>query len=108
MALIVTPVMMIGGFALFGSFAAAQFRIYDFIDDYASGVIAALVLLALIYLWPVPAAHRRILMLLWLVRTGVTLGVMLAYEAGYGLDAAMYYVSGKALNGIKSSISISS
>ena len=98
MALVGVPVMMIGGFVLFGTFAAAQFRIYNFAEDYASGVIAALVLLALIYFWPVPTAHRRVLMLLWLVRTGVTLGVMLTFEARYGLDAAMYYRSGKVLN----------
>ena len=98
MALVGAPVIMIGGFVLFGTFAAAQFRIHNFAEDYTSGVIAALVLLALIYFWPVPAAHRRVLMLLWLVRTGVTLGVMLAFEAGYGLDAKWYYVSGKALN----------
>ncbi len=97
-ALLGAPVIMIGAFVLFGTFAAAQFRIYDFTGDYASGVIAALVLLALIYFWPVPAAHRRVLMMLWLVRTGVTLGVMLAFEAGYGLDAKWYYLSGKALN----------
>ncbi|MEE8454009.1 MAG: hypothetical protein V3R90_04505 [Limibaculum sp.] len=97
-ALVGTPVLMIAGFGMFGSFAAAQFRIYSFAEDYASGVIAALVLLALIYFWPVPAAHRRVLVLLWLLRVGVTLGVMIAYEARYGLDASMYYLSGKALN----------
>ena len=97
-ALVGTPVIMIVGFSMFGSFAAARFRIYDMTTDYAAGVIAALVLLALIYFWPEPAAHRRALFLLWLMRIGVTLGAMLPYEALYGLDANWYYVSGKALN----------
>ena len=97
-ALAATPAIMIAGFVMFGTFAAEQFRIYNMNLDYGIGVITALVLLALIYFWPLPAAHRRILMLLWLVRTGVTLGVMLAYESHYGLDASMYYLSGKALN----------
>ena len=90
--------MMIAGFVMFASFAAARFRIYDMTTDYAAGVVAAFVLLALIYFWPVPAAHRRVLFLLWLLRLGVTLGAMLPYEAYYGLDASMYYLSGKALN----------
>jgi len=98
MALVVTPILMLAGFTMFGTFAAAQFRIYDLTTDYAAGVIAALVLLALIYFWPVPAAHRRALFFLWLLRLGVTLGVMLPYEAHYGLDASMYYLSGMALN----------
>ena len=97
-ALAAAPAMMIAGFVVFGTIAAAQFRIYNIQADYAAGVVTALVLLALIYFWPAPAAHRRILMLLWLVRTGVTLGVMLAYEAQYGLDAAGYYLAGTALN----------
>ena len=97
-ALVGTPVMMIVGFGMFGSFAAARFRIHDMATDYTTGVIAALVLLVLINFWPVPAAHRRILMFLWLVRIGVTLGVMLPYEAYYGLDANWYYMTGKALN----------
>ena len=90
--------MMIAGFVMFASFAAARFRIYDMTTDYATGVIAAFVLLALIYFWPVPAAHRRVLFFLWLLRLGVTLGAMLPYEAFYGLDASSYYVSGKALS----------
>lgn len=90
--------MMIVGFTMFGTFAAARFRIYDMTTDYATGVIAATVLLALIFFWPVPAAHRRILILLWLVRLGVALGAMLPYEAYYGLDANWYFINGKALN----------
>jgi hypothetical protein len=89
---------MIAGYVLFGKFAAVQFRIYDVAADYASGMAAALALLALIQFWPIPTAHRSVLSLLWLVRIGVTLGVMLAYEAFYGLDSAEYYLGGKALS----------
>lgn len=97
-ALLVTPVLMIAGFAIFGAFAAVQFRIYDMAVDYRDGLITALALLVLIAFWPIPSIHRRILALLWLVRTGVTLGAMLAFEAGYRLDAGMYFRSGLALN----------
>jgi len=97
-ALVATPAIMIAGFTIFGTFAAVQFRIYDMAADYGAGIVTALVLLALIYFWPIPAAHRRVLMLLWLLRIGVTLGVMLAYETQYGLDASGYYLSGKSLN----------
>jgi hypothetical protein len=97
-ALVGTPAIMIAGFTMFGTFSAAQFHIYDMTADYAIGVTAAFVLLALIYFWPVPAAHRRALFFLWLLRLGVTLGVMLPYEAFYGLDAAMFFLSGTALN----------
>jgi hypothetical protein len=97
-ALAGTPTLMIAGFAMFGAFAAAQFRIYDITADYSAGVATALVLLVLIAFWPIPGAHRRILALLWLVRIGVTLGAMLPYEAGYVLDASGYYRSGLALN----------
>jgi len=89
MALVVTPILMLAGFGMFGTFAAARFRIYDMTTDYAAGVITALVLLALIYFWPVPAAHRRVLVLLWLVRTGVTPRIMLVFVPGYKIDAPL-------------------
>jgi hypothetical protein len=97
-ALIATPIMMIVGYALFSKFAAVQFRIYDMAEDYAAGISAALLLLAMIQLWPISTADRIALSLLWLVRVGVTLGVMLPYEARYGLDANSYYLGGKALS----------
>lgn len=40
-----TPVIMIAGFTVFGTFAAVQFRIYDMAADYGAGVITSLVLL---------------------------------------------------------------
>ncbi len=62
---------------------------HDMTTDYAAGVITALVLLALIYFWPVPAAHRRVLVLLWLMRTGVTPRIMLVFVPGYKIDAPL-------------------
>ena len=97
-ALAATLALMIAGFVMFETIAAVQFGIYNIAADYSAGLITALVLAVLTYFWPVPAAHRQILVLLWLVRVGVVLGVMLAYEARYPLDAAMYYLTGKALN----------
>lgn len=93
-----SPLIMLASFASFGTLAAVQFRIFDITGDYGTGVITAFLLLASIYFWPIPLAHRKALALLWLVRIGVTLGIMLIFESIYGLDAAMYYRTGKALN----------
>ncbi len=57
--------------------------------DYATGVIVAFVLLALIYFWPVPATHRRALFFLWLLRVSATLGAMLVFEPSYKIDAPL-------------------
>ena len=96
-ALIATPVMMFFGYKLFGARSAAHFRIVDVGGDYFEGVVVALLLLALIQFWPVPAAHRRVLTLLWVIRIGVTLGMMLAFEAIYRGDMPTYYLIGKTL-----------
>ena len=70
---------MLAAFLLFRSFVAVQFRVYDVTTDYVIGVRPAFLLLVLIQIWPIPADHRRILMFLWLARTGVILWIMLAY-----------------------------
>ncbi len=97
-ALFGTPLVMLVAFAAFGATAAAQFRVFDVNADYLTGVGVALILLASIHFWPVPAEHRKALTLLWMLRTGVTLGLMLAFESVYLIDARMYYLSGLALN----------
>lgn len=97
-ALFATPAMMVLGYSMFGSLSAAHFRIHDVAADYFEGVVTALVLLMLIQFWPIPVAHRRILTLLWVIRIGVTLGMMLAFEAIYRGDMPGYYLAGKALN----------
>ena len=105
-AFVLTPLIMIAAYATFASLAAIQFRILDVTTDYAAGVATATILMASIYLWPIPAYHRFVLMQLWLIRIGVTLGFMLVYEALYGLDASMYYLTGKNLNAPMSQIGI--
>jgi hypothetical protein len=59
--------------------------------DYLIAVVWALVLGAAILLWPASWMHRKLLLLLWIVRCVVTLGLMLVYEANYGLDSFQYF-----------------
>lgn len=93
-----TPVLMFLGYHSFGAASAANMGVHNLAADYAEGVIAALILLGLISLSPLPAPHRCALALLWLVRMGVTLGAMLAVEARYRGDAWNFYVVGTALS----------
>lgn len=97
-AFIATPVMMFLGYNLFGDMSASHFRIHDVSGDYLEGVLVALLLLFLVQFWPVPVAHRRVLTLLWVLRIGVTLGMMLAFEGIYRGDMPGYFLTGKALN----------
>jgi hypothetical protein len=97
-ALIGTPVLMYLAFNLFGTLSAVQFRIQDLNADYLAGIGAALLLLAATFAWPVPQHHRQALVLLWMIRCGVSLGVTLAFEAFYGLDASGYYQTGLSLS----------
>lgn len=97
--LIVTPLAMIVGYAYAAPYVAAIFRITDMGADYTSGLIAALILLVFIIVWPVPSVHRWILASLWMIRIGVALGFMPIYEAYYAnLDAIRYYQTGIFLN----------
>lgn len=96
--LAVTPLLMLAGYNVFGGYAASNIGIQNLAEDYAEGVITAVLLLALITFWPVPAEHRRALALLWLVRTGMALGLMLAYEALYPGDMIRYYHRGLSLS----------
>ncbi len=96
--LVGTPLVMLLGYQGFAHAAAARFRILDVAGDYLAGVLAAVLLLLAVALWPVPARHRRIIAILWVLRVGVALGVMLPYEAHYGLDANMYYNVGISLS----------
>jgi len=63
----------------------------DAASDYVKGVLWALAISATIPLWPVQRAERRLLAALWGLRCLTTLGLMLPYEAHYGLDAYMYF-----------------
>ena len=70
-------------------------------SDYFFGLVWACVLGLTILFWPVPSSDRRVLLLLWLAKSCVTLGVMLLYEGQYGkyLDSIAYFIqSGQAEN----------
>lgn len=97
-AYLLTPLAILVGYSLFGQAAAWRFGILDVEGDFVTGVIAAFLLLLSIQFWPVPSAHKRVLSVLWIIRIGVAMGFMLAYEAGYGLDANVYYARGIHLN----------
>lgn len=92
------PAMMYAGYTLFAQKAGSNIGLYNISSDYIEGVVTAFILLALISLMPMRPAHRWALMLLWLVRTGIALGAMLAYEAIYAGDFVLYYNAGIALN----------
>ena len=64
----------------------------DIVSDYVRGWIWALGLTALLCV--LPLEDRVPLLLVWLVKVAVDLGVMLIYEWHYGLDAYWYFWSG--------------
>jgi hypothetical protein len=97
-AVILTPLVIIAGYFTAGTLAAIQFRITDVDADLIEGLVVAMALLVSIQLWPIPSQHRRALTMLWLIRIGVALGVMLLYEAYYNLDASLYYLLGTYIN----------
>jgi hypothetical protein len=60
--------------------------------DYVQGIGWAFVLLLSILVWPVPAAHKRMLVSAWIVRCLIALVAMLPYEERYyGLDCWTYF-----------------
>lgn len=99
---LIMPVLIIAGsiaMLLFGHlfwFDRAQINIGspDPNWDYMIALVWAVLVLAGLLIVPLPAAHRRVLAVLWIARIGVTLGFMLFYEASYGLDAYYYFLQG--------------
>jgi hypothetical protein len=64
----------------------------DVVVDYATGMGWAFVLLLSILVWPVPSAHKRMLVSAWILKCFVALAVMLPYEQRYyGLDCWTYF-----------------
>ena len=64
----------------------------DVLVDYGQGIGWAFVLLLSILVWPVPAAHKRMLVSAWILRCFIALVVMLPYEQRYyGLDCWTYF-----------------
>jgi hypothetical protein len=61
--------------------------------DYSLAVLWAAVLGMGILAWPVPSQRKPTLVLIWLGKTTVTLGLMMAYEYVYGVDPDGYYTN---------------
>lgn len=59
--------------------------------DFTVGLIWAIFIELSIFFWPVSQKDKKILLILWMGRCLVTLGVMLLYEDNYGLDAYTYF-----------------
>jgi hypothetical protein len=97
-AYLLTPTAIIVGNSLFGLAAAVRFNILDQEGDFIAGAVASALLLAAIQILPLPSSHKRALSILWLIRVGVAMGMMLPYEAHYSLDANVYYARGILLN----------
>lgn len=97
-ALLLTPASMLLGVVFFLDLSGARLQIYDMTADYLSGLVVAMAVLALLQFLPLAREHRKALSLLWLVRTGVTLGVMLPYDAIYAADALLYFHGGRFLS----------
>ena len=97
-AFLLMPITMVLGYVYFSTPVAIRLRIFDMASDYLAGCVAAIVFLGVTLLWPVPAAHRRALLLLWVIRVGFVLGMMLVYDVLYAGDAGMYFITGKALS----------
>lgn len=67
---------------------------HDFAFDYLAAVVWAIAIGATIFVWPIPYAHRLVLVGAWAVRMVVALGFMLYYEWNYPtLDAYGYFAA---------------
>ncbi|GMG81616.1 hypothetical protein LNKW23_08290 [Paralimibaculum aggregatum] len=99
-AIALVPATVTVCYLLFGDYAALAFQMRDMEWDFLSGVITALLGVALIQVLPLAdERHRQILAMLWLARIAVTLGLMLFYEGYYVvLDAQGYYYNGLRLS----------
>ncbi len=68
----------------------------DIVSDYIIGIIWAAFLGVSILAWPLPFRDRRALIVVWLIKSVITLGFMLLYEANYEtLDAYSYFSDSK-------------
>lgn len=66
-------------------------RVADPSTDYLFGIFWGIALTGILWIFPMTLQIKRALLTLWVVRCFVTLGIMLFYEANYGLDAYMYH-----------------
>ena len=92
--LIAAPLVTSAGFLLALEYSATTQRLSNAVTDYIFAAVWATAILMSITFWPVPRHHKPILIVLWIARIGVTLGMMLFYEGYYGLDSAYYFSEG--------------
>src|SRR5689334_2201829 len=88
---VTAPFVVLMSAVLWLGTAAAGFSLADPGADYALGIACGTAILFGFAFGPFPRQHRRALVILWLVHLAVALGLMLAYESYYGLDAAGYF-----------------
>lgn len=70
--------------------------------DHAWGLAWAVALALVLAFAPLPRAHRRALLPIWVIKATVALGAMLVYEAhyNYSLDGPGYFLRAIALTGL--------
>ncbi|NJP04114.1 MAG: hypothetical protein HC837_00035 [Chloroflexaceae bacterium] len=62
--------------------------------DYLTGLLAAVIIGLSILFWPVPSRYKPMLIHLWIIRCGVTLGFMLLFEYSYSSNDGLAYFHG--------------
>jgi hypothetical protein len=65
--------------------------------DYLIGVITSVILGFSILFWPISKIHKQDLILIWFLRTVLTLGLLIFFESSHSQDS--YYYFNDALNG---------
>ena len=65
----------------------------DLPQDYALGVLWAVVLGLSILAWPVGSRDKLAVLVIWLIKSVIVLGLMLPYEYVYGVDPDGYYTN---------------
>lgn len=63
----------------------------DLPTDYLKAVLWSIAIGLSIFIWPVSPQNKKCLLIGWLGKVVIALGVMLFYEGHYGLDAYMYF-----------------
>src|ERR1041384_6343827 len=67
----------------------------NILTDYLVGWLWSIFLAVGLIVLPFPRQHKKPLILLWIAKTVLVLGIMLAYEYHYELDAFSYYDSAR-------------
>ncbi|MDG4561604.1 MAG: hypothetical protein P9E88_09955 [Candidatus Competibacter sp.] len=92
--LLSTPILIGLGVFFFLEEANELLRLKNGDLDYSIGLLWALLILILIAFCPITNRERNALLLLWIVRIGVTMGFMLLFESYYPGDAWFFFAEG--------------